>query len=157
MSDLYDRDFYEWTQEQAAALRRFAAERANTELDLENLAEEIEDMGKRDLRGLQSELETILEHLLKLQLSPASPPRGGWEETIARCRRETELILQDSPSLRRRLGGCLSAAYRAAFKAAALGLRRDGVPGTELPEASPFTLEQALDPDWWPANRHGLD
>jgi Domain of unknown function DUF29 len=66
---LYDRDFFAWTQQQAALLRRAAAGEPSSDLDLQNLAEEIESLGKRDRRALPAQLARITEHLLKLQFS----------------------------------------------------------------------------------------
>ena len=79
-SDLYDQDFFLWTKEQAAALRR--AKESNLPLDWENLAEEIESLGKSDRRQLTSQIRRILRHLLKLEASPAARPRAGWRSTI---------------------------------------------------------------------------
>lgn len=99
----YDQDFVEWTREQARALRAAKDSGANLDLDWENLAEEIEDMGKSQRRELGSRSTTIIVHLLKLQCSRAQPPRAGWRATIARERGEIERLLDDSPSLRREL------------------------------------------------------
>jgi hypothetical protein len=75
-SGLYDRDFFLWTQEQAAALR--AVRKSNLPLDWDNLAEEIESLGKSDRRQLKSQIRRILRHLLKLEVSPAVDRRAGW-------------------------------------------------------------------------------
>jgi hypothetical protein len=74
-SALYDRDFFLWTQEQAAALRR--AKDSNLPLDWGNLAEEIESLGKSDRRELRSQIRQILRHLFRLAASPAREPRAG--------------------------------------------------------------------------------
>lgn len=95
---VYDRDFVAWTQEQAAALREAAAGRP-APLDLDNLAEEIESLGKRDRRELASRIGTIVEHLLKLRFSPAAAPRASWKATVSRERHRVQLLLADSPSL----------------------------------------------------------
>lgn len=97
---LYDQDFFLWTQEQASQLR-VQAGRSNVGVDWENVAEEIESLGKSDRRGVRSRLERILEHLLKLAFSPAAEPRNGWIETVVEQRRTLRGILADSPSLRR--------------------------------------------------------
>ena len=98
---LYDRDFVLWTEEQAAALRR--TKESNLPLDWENLAEEIESLGKSDRRALSSQIRRILHHLFKMEASPASEPRAGWRSTIRTARAEIEDILRDSPSLRRQI------------------------------------------------------
>ena len=97
---LYDQDFYLWTRETAAALRarRFA------DLDIEHIAEEIEDMGKSNKRELRSRLTQILEHLLKLRMAKGTIleyNQNIWQASIARQRDEIEALLQESPSLRR--------------------------------------------------------
>ena len=81
-SDLYEEDFPLWAERQAALLRagRF------DELDLENLIEEVEDLSRRERKSVESYVETIVEHLLKVALSPAERPRRGWLVTIDKQR-----------------------------------------------------------------------
>ncbi len=99
-ASLYEIDYHAWSLEQAAALRKAARAGSNLALDFENLAEEVEDLGKRVRTELRHRLETIIEHLLKLQFSPARDPRAGWESTVRRSRREVERLLAENPSLR---------------------------------------------------------
>ena len=158
MSDpakLYDDDFFRWTQEQAALLRQVPGERINLPIDWNHAAEEIEDMGRSDLRAINSRIGVILEHLLKLEHSPAGNPRDGWVETIARCRGDVSRILDDSPSIRRKLPERWLKEYALARRAAVRSLARDGIDTTRIPADPPCTLDQVIDPDWWPANRHG--
>ena len=70
--ELYEQDFFLWAKEQAAALR--LAKNSNLPLDWENLAEEIESLGKSDRRELRSQIRRILRHLLKLEASPSVEP-----------------------------------------------------------------------------------
>jgi hypothetical protein len=98
---LYDRDFVRWTEQQSSALREASRFPTNLPLDWGNLAEEIESLGRSQRRELRSRLTAILEHLLKLEHSPAPDPRHGWMDTVERERSEIELLLEDSPSLRR--------------------------------------------------------
>jgi hypothetical protein len=102
MSD-YDTDILEWSEQQAALLRRRAAgELVNeAELDWPNIAEEIESLGKAASRELANRISTILIHLMKLAASPAIGPHIGWFETIREQRDELERLLKDAPSLRR--------------------------------------------------------
>src|SRR5947209_2970432 len=79
---LYDEDFVAWTQQQAEALRSAARGKTNHPLDWENLAEEIESLGKSDRRELHSQIYRIIRHLAKLQFSSAEEPRRGWRESI---------------------------------------------------------------------------
>jgi Domain of unknown function DUF29 len=85
---LYETDYYAWTKQQAAELRRLAAARANTTLDLENLAEEVESLGTIQLSGVKSQMRQVIEHLLKLEYSPGAEPRAGWRRTILEARDE---------------------------------------------------------------------
>ena len=154
---LYDVDFYRWTQEQAALLRRVPGERINLPIDWSHAAEEIEDLGRRDLRAVNNRIGVILEHLLKLEHSPAEGPRDGWIDTVARCRDEVSRTLDDSSSLRRKLPERWLKEYAIARRVAVRALARDGVGDLEVPADPPCTLDQALDSEWWPASRHGHD
>ena len=150
VSELYDRDFFLWTQEQAAALR--AVRKSNLPLDWDNLAEEIESLGKSDRRQLRSQIRRILRHLLKLEVSPAVDPRAGWCSTIADSRSEIEDVLHDSPSLRGEIDRIIAEELNAAAKFAAADLRRHGEPAEAVSarlEKGGFTAEQVLG-DWFP-------
>jgi len=106
MSDvksLYDEDFLAWTQQQAKALRAAAGSRTNQPLDWENLAEEVEDLGKSVRRELGSQIRRIIHHLLKLQYSRSPDPRRGWFESVTGARSEIEDLLEQNPSLAREL------------------------------------------------------
>ena len=152
MGDLYDRDYYEWTQQQAAALRRLTDQREVAELDLAHLAEELEALGNRDLLSLESEIALVIEHLLKLEHSPADPPCRNWRLSVIAHRNEAEAILEQSPSLRGRLSARMAAVFRRARRAAVESLAEDDVGGRDIPASCPYTLEQTLDHDWWPAS-----
>ena len=76
-SDLYEQDFYAWARKQATLLRAGRFE----ELDLAHLTEEVDDLGCSLYRSVRSRIRTIIEHLLKLQHSPAAEPRGLWLDT----------------------------------------------------------------------------
>src|SRR3546814_9172902 len=89
-AELYDTDFYAWTKAQADRLRRLEATRANLDLDLPRLAEEVEDLGKSERNTLRSHLRRIIEHCLKLEWSPATDPRGSWRRSISQARLEIE-------------------------------------------------------------------
>jgi len=149
---LYERDFCEWTVEQAAALRGAAARRLNLALDFENLAEEIESLGRSDRRALVSHIKRVIEHLLKLQYSPAEEPRAGWQESVDLHRQEARGLLSDSPSLRQHVEIALETCYRDAARLAARALARD--PGAvTLPDTCPYRLDEILAEDWWPGTR----
>ncbi len=154
-AELYETDFFLWTQEQAALLRQLPHERVNLPIDWRNTADEIQDMGLRDLRSVNSQIETIFEHLLKLEHSPAANPRRGWRQTVLRCRDQIERTLDDSPSLRSKLAGRWQNEYGMARRHAVESLEEDGIDTGDVPPAPPYSQEQVLDPDWWPVNRHG--
>jgi hypothetical protein len=69
---LYQTDYYAWTRQQAAELRALAAARVNSTLDLENLAEEVESLGRSDLNTVRRQVQRIIEHLLKLEHRPCN-------------------------------------------------------------------------------------
>ena len=147
---LYDRDFVLWTEEQAAALRR--AKGSNLPLDWENLAEEIESLGKSDRRELRSQVTRILRHFLKLAVSPTPEPREGWRSTIRDARLEIEGVLEDSPSLRGEIPDIVSRQSASAAKLAAADLAEHGEPADAVwarLRAGGFTAEQVLG-DWFP-------
>jgi hypothetical protein len=138
--ELYDLDFFEWTARNAELLRegRFA------EADIEHIAEELEDMGKRDRRELESRLELLLEHLLKWQMQPLL--RGpSWSRTIAVQRSAIAKLLEEAPSLQPKID--LERCYAAAVKIAS---RETGFSRDRFPSACPFRLEQVLDDDYFP-------
>ena len=97
----YDTDLVLWAEDQARALRDAATAASNLPIDWENVAEEIEALGKNQSRELASRISTVLIHLLKLQVSPAIEPRAAWRETIREQRSGIERVLVDAPSLRR--------------------------------------------------------
>jgi len=104
MNDLYNTDFALWSTQQAEALRR----RAANEIDWNNVAEEIEALAKSDRRDLASRIQTILDHLIRLQASPATQPRRGWERTLIVQREGIRRLLKDSPSLRHEVAGIIA-------------------------------------------------
>jgi Domain of unknown function DUF29 len=149
-SNLYDRDFVLWSEEQAAALRR--AKDSNLPLDWENLAEEIESLGRSQRTELKSQLRRVLRHLFKLDASPATEPHGGWRSTIRDARVEIEDVLEDSPSLRREIADIIAKQSGTAAKLAAADLARHGEPVEKASarlEQGGFTAEQVL-ADWFP-------
>lgn len=89
----YDADLVLWAEDQARALRDAAQARTNLPIDWENVAEEIESLGRSQARELASRIGVILVHLMKLQASPAAQPRAGWRETIIEQRNEIERLL----------------------------------------------------------------
>jgi Domain of unknown function DUF29 len=142
----YDADFFQWTQSTAELIRQGRL----AEVDLEHVAEEIEDMGKRDRREVRSRFSVLIMHLLKWQLQPKLRERSTWRATIREQRKQLRLVLADSPSLGRIPKEELPALYRSAVEDAVeeTGLRAD-----HFPSSCPYTVEQTLDGAFFPEGR----
>ena len=137
----YETDFYLWTQQQADLLRQGAL----SALDMDNLIEEIESMGKRDRRAIGSYLRNVIMHLLKWRYQPQR--RGtSWQGSINAGRDEIDVLLNESPSLNPQLSTLITDEYRRARKQASL---ETGLPLITFPEECPFTVEQ-ITGDYWP-------
>ena|ERR1022692_2070748 len=142
LQELYDKDFVLWAEETARLLRAGAID----DLDIENLAEEIESIGRKDRRELRRRLKVLLSHLLKWQFQ-AAKRSISWESTIFEQREEIAEVLDESPSLRRTMPAGLSKAYPSARKAAAI---ETGMLIKNLPPTCPYSLEQVLDESFLP-------
>ena len=141
-SATYDTDFYLWTQKQAALLQQGQLQA----VDVANLAEEIESMGRSDKRALRSYLSIIVQHLLKWQYQPGL--RGSsWKSSINNGREQVGWILKESPSLTSQLPILLADAYPLARRNASA---ETGLPLSTFPNQCPFTVEQVLDAEYWP-------
>jgi len=153
---LYKDDFYAWTREQAGALRRLADQRWNGPLDLLHLAEEIEDLGSEQQWAVESQLERVIEHLLKLEHSPSPEPRRQWMISVVDARGEIERRM--TPTIRSEVEPALPNRYRRARRKAELALAGHGEKDAAraLPQDCPYRFDQLLADEWWPANRHGL-
>jgi hypothetical protein len=153
-AQLYEEDFVRWTEQQSLALREAAQAASNLPLDWENLAEEIESLGRSQRHALRSRIAVILEHLLKLDQSPATDPRRGWMDTIARERSDIEILLDDSPSLRGDVVRMVGDETKRAVRNATRALLRHGEGSPELIAnltAASYTEDQVLG-DWFPGD-----
>jgi hypothetical protein len=101
-----------------------AAARVNSKLDLENLAEEVESLGRSDLATVRSELRRIIEHLLKLEYSPTTEPRFGWRESIIEARDVVADVV--TATLAREAEAGLAMTYQQGRRRADVALRRHG-------------------------------
>ncbi len=138
----YETDFHAWSMEQSSRLRLLRI----PGLDTENLAEEIESLGRSDRLELASRSRVLLMHLLKWKYQPAR--RGSsWESTIYEQRLRIESLLEESPSLRPLVPAILTKVYRAALKAAAIETE---LPSASFPSQCEWTLEQILLEDFLP-------
>ena len=154
-SDLYETDFARWAEEQARALRDAQSAGANLPLDWENLAEEIEGLGRSDRRELRSRIETVIEHLLKLSFSPAREPRGGWTSTIWRERDKIEDLLLESPSLRPEMARSVAELAHRVARRVAMELEQRGEVAGDVArqvEAAKLDPDQVLG-GWLPPDR----
>ncbi len=126
---LYEQDFYAWSKAQADLLRA----KRYSDLDLEHLIEEVDDLGESLYRSARSRIRTIIEHLLKLEHSPAQDPRAGWDRHVlhaaersarrADAELPTEVAADDLPELyeqarRRARPRCATTASRGRRRAA---------------------------------------
>jgi predicted nucleic acid-binding Zn-ribbon protein len=138
----YETDFDAWAAQQAAALRAkdWAA------LDLEHLAEEVEDLRKVERNAIRSRLRLAVSHLLKWREQPQKRSES-WRATITEARRRIQEDLESSRNLARELDPFLAWAYPRARREAA---KDTGLPRATFPEACPWTVAQVLDEDFWP-------
>jgi hypothetical protein len=132
----YDTDFYIWTQQMA----RFLRAHDGSKIDWENIAEEIESMGRRDYRSLRSRMKVLLIHLLKWRYQDDRRSRS-WLATIAEQRDMIESIVTDSPSFRRRIETDMQRAYELAVVKASL---QTTIPEKSFPPECPWTFQSAL-------------
>ena len=132
-AELYDEDFYAWTQEQAAALR---ALRGDSRLDVEHLAEEIEDLGKSDLQAVESYVQQIMTHLLKLDYSGFDLPRQHWRSEVVAFR--ASMRRKMSPSMKGKILQALPELYEDARNMAAASLDAEPDLGRRLPKGCPY-------------------
>ncbi|HEY1798397.1 MAG TPA: DUF29 domain-containing protein [Stellaceae bacterium] len=132
----YDEDFFAWTQEQSRLLR----EGALSQIDAENVAGELESMGRNNRRELGSRLTVILHHMLKWQFQSGGHSRS-WIVTVNTQRDEIAKIVADSPSLRPVIREILLSAYASARRDAAVETR---LSLSRFPVECPFSLEDVL-------------
>jgi hypothetical protein len=138
----YDSDFYLWSEGQAALIRAGKFD----QLDIENVAEEIESLGRSDKRALGSQLRRLLMRLLKWE-HQASRRSQSWRNSINSARDELRVIVQDSPSLKTVLEASLLSEYRTARKRAAEETKQSG---KNFPADCPYSFVQILEEDFWP-------
>lgn len=138
----YETDFYAWTQEQASLLRN----RQWNQLDLSNLIEEIESLGRQQRRELNNRLSILIGHLLKWEYQPQFRSRS-WRATIRIQRIETTELIEDNPSLKPYLETALQKAY---FKGVALVIRETNLPESTFSQIGSYSLTEILDDRFYP-------
>jgi hypothetical protein len=136
----YEQDFYAWTQEQSELLRSGKWQA----LDIENLAEEIESLGKQQKQELRNRLGILIGHLLKWEYQPEL--RGkSWKATIREQRKQVQLNLKDNPSLKSYLTEAVVDAYELSL---AMVVRETPLDYVDLPSQCPYAIAQILDPQF---------
>src|SRR5262249_28082624 len=115
-------------------------------LDWENLAEEVEDLGKAERHRLEGHLESLLMHLLKWVHQPQRRSRS-WRNSMQEHRFRIQRVLRDNPSLKTTLPQVFADAYAGARFSAE---RETGMDLTAFPESCPWSVEDAMRDDFWP-------
>jgi hypothetical protein len=142
--NLYQTDFYGWTQEQALLLRR----QEWSQVDLPNLIEEIESLGKQQRQELRNRLSILVGHLLKWHYQPQHRSRS-WLATLRIQRLDIAELLEDNPSLRSSLQEVLGKAY---LKGIQLAVRETNLPNYTFPRECPYKLAEILDSKFYPGD-----
>jgi hypothetical protein len=137
----YEHDMHAWAMDQAALLRRLKPKG----LDVENIAEELETLGRSERREIQSRLRVLLLHLLKFRYQP-DMRKGGWEATIKIQREDLLEVLEENPSLKSLPRTKLDDVYRRARLEAA---KETGIPEALFPKTCPFTVEEIMDDEFF--------
>ncbi|MFN6562243.1 MAG: DUF29 domain-containing protein [Nostoc sp. ChiSLP01] len=140
--NLYEADFYAWTQQQAYLLRHHQW----TQLDLPNLIEEIESLGRKERQELRNRLSILIGHLLKWEYQPGQRSRS-WLATIRVQRRETLKLLNENPSLKSYLAELLQEAYE---NARDLASGETNLPLSNFPEQCLYSLENIISDRFYP-------
>ncbi len=142
MGEQYLTDFSSWVSQTAQLLR----ERRWHEIDVPNLIEEVEDLGKSERRGITSQLTRLLLHLLKWQYQPERRS-DSWLDSITDARTQIALAIEDSPSLKGYPAERLEESYQRARRQAA---QQTDLEISVFPALCPYTLEQVLAENWRP-------
>ncbi len=139
---LYDQDFMLWITNMVQLLK----EHRLTELDLENLIDEIEDMGRNQKHALESNLTILLMHLLKWQYQSAKRT-NSWKFTIREHRQRLQKAFRDSPSLKHYCEQVFSDCYQDARN---LASDETGLELAMFPVESPYAIAETLSQDFLP-------
>jgi hypothetical protein len=140
--NLYETDFYAWTQKQVELLRQSQLDC----LDIENLIEEIDSLGKQQQQELVNRLGILLGHLLKWEYQPTKRSRS-WVATIREQRRKIAKLLQKNPSLKPYLNEAIPEAY---LDGVDLAVRETLMEYKTFPSEVPYTWQQIENPDFLP-------
>lgn len=138
--NLYNQDFYTWAKHQANMIRLGCW----GEVDIENVVEELESMGKQQKHNLISFLKQLIMHLLKWKYQKEKRS-NSWINTIENQRQEIEYLMEESPSLKSSYDECVQKAYKFAVKMASA---KTGLNKRIFPEQNPF--ERLLEENYFP-------
>jgi hypothetical protein len=138
----YESDFFAWTEEQGRLLRA----RKAAGLDWDNLAEEIETLGRSERSEIRSRLVVLLHHLLKWQFQPGKR-KQGWRASIIEARDQLDEQLTTSPSLHSYPATVLAKQYKVARLRAA---DETGLPLDSFPVECPYSMAEILGEDFYP-------
>jgi hypothetical protein len=142
IKDLYDQDYYLWIMRTIELLNQ----KKFSELDLTNLVEEIEDMGKSEKKSITSNLRILLMHLLKYKYQ-SDKRTNSWLFTIVEHRKRLQEAFKVSPSLRRYYEEVFLDCYQDARE---LASAETGLSIKIFSEVCPFTPEEALNSNYLP-------
>lgn len=141
-SNLYDRDFFLWTEETINHLQTGDF----TQIDINNLIEEIDSLGKAQKNSLKGQIRALIEHIIKRSYVDMPLEYNGWERTIRNIRPEIEDLIETSPSLQNDYSKILDTVYQQCLKKL-----RPEYKTTKFPETWQFSrsLDDLLNLDFW--------
>ncbi len=139
---LYETDFYQWALHNAGLLKQGKL----ADIDIENVAEELESMSRSEKKELRNRLAILMMHLLKWQYQPQHRSMS-WKLTINTQRADIELVLEDSPSLKHNIEITIEDAFK---RAESLFEKETNISKKYLPQTCPYTFEQLSDYEFWP-------
>ena len=143
IKELYEKDYYSWTQEMARAL----SEHRTDDIDFENLAEEVGDLGRREKKELKSQFERLIAHLLKWAYTDKKGHETSWSASIKESRNQIRDSLKENPGLKPFVREIYTGSYEHGVLWAMTDTNQD-----VFPEESPWTLEQVTDSEFFPEN-----
>lgn len=146
MPTAYDKDIIQWAEEQARFLRSGHFDK----LDLENLADEVLEVGKSEVRELKSRMAVLLAHLIKWAWQPSHRGRS-WQNTIRLQRKQIHFLLKDTPSLKYKMTKDDLDFWESVWlDATLLASKETGIDPAVFPEILPWDTDQVMQEGWMP-------
>jgi hypothetical protein len=139
---LYDDDIVLWSEQQAEIIRKLGSTRRDlpNDFDVENVAEEIESVGRSEMASVESFLRLLMLHLIKIASAPESPAALHWDDEVRNF--GADALTRFAPSMAQRID--LQRAWRLAVQQATSSLAKHGDPVMELPAECPFSVEELV-------------